>query len=312
MAIPNSNKLSSNYIINQSFAESFNIHKCLCDMYASELSDMVKVIDAYLKRHEGESDADKAHRIIVKSFSVLSKNSQYQALAEYAASLTSYYHEDKVRFIELYQQRLQRPSRPRPLRVVRRLSRLKRPRTASESSSTSLSSIAIREATEQGNDLDLAFYEFFFFFFFFCSTGLSSVVDFVDNNEDSQRQVFEDSRWKHLSKLVQEFHKSEQYHLPKFLKDTWKLVSVFCERTGSTKKAQEYLKEIINPKTSINKKPETLKIISIFLFVLEIFEDCKWLFDPDRNKSGNDFFSILWGPIIRKMLSIHNNIMDLK
>ncbi|GAA5799920.1 hypothetical protein HPULCUR_005341 [Helicostylum pulchrum] len=338
--IPDSNKLSSNYIINESFAEKFSIHKCLCDIYASDFSDMIKVIDAYIEKEGGEQDTDKAHCAIVEAFSTLSKSSQYRALAEYAESLGLYYINQKTRFSELYLQRLKRPtfSRLRPTSsgiTAKRVYRKKRPRAGSESSSisvpTSPSSIAILEATGPENNLDLSHVKGIITTvakdlletldagkkikltdYKLMSTGLSSVVDLVDQNEDSQRQVFEEKHWNNLSKLAQEFHKSELYQLPKFLKDTWKLVSVFCEKTGSTKKAQEYLKEIINPKTSFNKKPETLKIISIFLLVLEIFEESKWLFETDREKAGNDFFSILWGPIIRKMLSIHNNIIDLK
>lgn len=133
----------------------------VCDIYAHDFSDMIKVIDAYIRRQEGEVNADEARRNIVRSFSTISDKTQYHALAEYAASLKLYYLNEKTRFTELYQQSLQRSSASRPgsSRIVstgERVGRRKRSRTVSESSLTSVPASASSIATGPENNLNLS------------------------------------------------------------------------------------------------------------------------------------------------------------
>ncbi|CEP19743.1 hypothetical protein [Parasitella parasitica] len=77
------------------------------------------------------------------------------------------------------------------------------------------------------------------------SLGLSSIIDFGDTDQDSQKTLLA-QRWGPLYEHFKSIYQTRTYHLPKGLKITWILLSAFCLQNNSTVKAKQYIRQVMD------------------------------------------------------------------
>ncbi|GAA5800652.1 hypothetical protein HPULCUR_006088 [Helicostylum pulchrum] len=117
------------------------------------------------------------------------------------------------------------------------------------------------------------------------SIGLSSLIDFGDTDEDSQKPLL-NQIWNPLYNDLTTIYKTRKYHLPADLKCAWNLLAIFCEKNNSTVKAKKYLRDIMDVEYKNKGYSENHRILKVFEFVLELYDENIWIFDDNQKKSG--------------------------
>ncbi|KAI8334537.1 hypothetical protein EDC96DRAFT_583132 [Choanephora cucurbitarum] len=144
------------------------------------------------------------------------------------------------------------------------------------------------------------------------SLGLSSIIDFSDTDQDSQKTLSA-QRWGPLYEYFKSIYQTRTYHLPKGLKVTWILLSAFCLQNNSTVKAKQYIRQVMDTKyKSKGPHSESIKILKVFDFMVDLYDENAWIFDDKQKRSEIDFLAVIWNPLLRKMANIHNNIILVK
>ncbi|KAI9265793.1 hypothetical protein EDC94DRAFT_647153 [Helicostylum pulchrum] len=100
------------------------------------------------------------------------------------------------------------------------------------------------------------------------SIGLSSLIDFGDTDEDSQKPLL-NQIWNPLYNDLTTIYKTRKYHLPADLKCAWNLLAIFCEKNNSAVKAKKYLRDIMDVEYKNKRYSENHRILKVFEFVGE-------------------------------------------
>ncbi|GAA5798441.1 hypothetical protein HPULCUR_003844 [Helicostylum pulchrum] len=134
------------------------------------------------------------------------------------------------------------------------------------------------------------------------SSGLSSILDLIDCSPNGRRSVLGEETW---SELCHKYYNRYQVHpgsLQPKIDETLVIVENMV-KANKNNEARVYIKNVIKHNGALKRQLNAVD------FVLEVFEEQSYLFDPivAKTLSENDYVTSAWLPLFKKCLFINDN-----
>ncbi|CAO3642147.1 unnamed protein product [Cunninghamella blakesleeana] len=138
------------------------------------------------------------------------------------------------------------------------------------------------------------------------TSGLSSILDLIDLNEDAQASLFNNNEWDTLKKKFMNMYLKKPVELSSFILDTWSIIVNTAKLENGVNKARQYISKLLIPNSDV-------KYIKVIDDMLNVFEKQNKLSDKKirRRMTEYDYIVKIWAPLIESVLSI-NNLVRLK
>ncbi|GAA5811609.1 hypothetical protein MFLAVUS_005049 [Mucor flavus] len=134
------------------------------------------------------------------------------------------------------------------------------------------------------------------------SFGLSSILDLVDCCPEDQRSVIGEEIWNQLCDKYYNKYQIRPDSLQPKIEETLIIVEKMC-KANKNNEARTYIDNVIK------RYPDLKRSLKAIDFVLEVFEEQTYLFDPivAKTLSENDYVTSAWLPLLKKCLYINEN-----
>ncbi|KAL9551360.1 hypothetical protein MBANPS3_004292 [Mucor bainieri] len=348
---PEAHGIDDKFILRSQVVKQLKVNGFFTTVPATRWRMMHDMIADHVKYEEGLSGAEESHKLFKQAFQAIGEKSTYKALATYCTSLSAYYGSIKKEFVAAYKQEVkeykaqqkivrntdlagselivegvQRAKRKAGVLASEKIQKINKRRVSTSSPpshhtqqvvsldkvevpgsdstvGTTLKQEGLRLHDLYKNGGSLSAQEINRM-----SSCLSCVLDLVDNSDGGQKLLFNNEQWEFLKA---KFSSCRKVNVPlkPVISDTWKLAAKHAETDGSFIRSKEYIKKVLR----VPRDPYESSILELFLFIIDIYEDNPKIFDKSFSSklTEGDFASIVWSPIIRKILAIRK-ILRLK